>query len=181
MSESSSLSVLIKTASPEEKVFIIAAEDEAINQRLLQRAFNHKTNPEAQKYTLLIVGNGEEAKNALTGHSFKTIDDESCGPITSAAKIICLMDRNMPVLGGDIATQVIKCEHRRNSLPGLSDRIAIVAYSTQVTDLLDSQQTTAGIGYDAVWKKPLPPKELLAKIEEIANIGLRKASCPACL
>jgi len=98
------------------------------------------------------------------------------------------MDRTMPIMGGDEATQIIKgkkarrqsessahipptvLEERRPSVPVNMQGydVAIVAYSSDISDL-SSRETQTTIGYNDAWHKPLPPSQLLDKIDQFVQ------------
>jgi CheY-like chemotaxis protein len=120
---------------PDDLILVIAAEDEKLNIRFLEKAFDL---PQANKYALLIVENGEEIKKALTGQQFTTYQGEIISRITSAHRIICLMDRHMPIMTGDEATIAIRQAHSQQDMPDGIVGCDILAYSTDISDLYPS-------------------------------------------
>ncbi len=131
-------------------VQILAAEDNAVNQKVLAALLA------GIDVELTMVGNGREAVEAWRGGGFDLI----------------LMDVQMPVMGGVEATQAIRqLEAARASAPIPIIALSANAMSHQVEDYLAA-------GMTACVAKPIEPAELFRVISEAVDAAARQHSSP---
>jgi len=138
------LSVLLapiaaETLSSPTKSTILVAEDNEINQKVLKRIL------EKMNYEVIATNNGKEAVAKY---------QEFCGSIHAI-----LMDMNMPILDGIIATQLIRDYERTNQLP----RVPIIAVSGQVQE--NDKQEAFKAGIDDYIAKPYKKEKIYQTIE----------------
>jgi CheY-like chemotaxis protein len=124
------------------KLNILIAEDNPVNQQLALRLL------EKRGHLVTLASNGSEALELLKKSSFDII----------------LMDVQMPVLNGFQATEAIRNEEKStgNHIP----IIAMTAHAMQG----DRERCLEG-GMDAYISKPVQGNELIAMVEEIAQLG----------
>jgi two-component system sensor histidine kinase RpfC len=118
---------------------VLVAEDNRINQlvilKMLERAGHQVT----------LVGNGEEALDALTKHQFDLV----------------IMDLNMPIMGGLDAVKL----HRFAT--GGRDGPPFIALTADATDETRAQCETAGI--DTYLAKPIDVDQLLTLVDRLTR------------
>jgi two-component system, sensor histidine kinase RpfC len=117
---------------------VLVAEDNRINQQVIERMLK------SAGHTVTLVGNGEQALDALEADTFDVV----------------LMDVNMPVLNGLDAVKL----HRFAS--GGRDPTPFVALTADATDETRRQCEDAGVA--AFVSKPVDMEELLALIDRLA-------------
>ncbi|HEY0757674.1 MAG TPA: response regulator [Acidisarcina sp.] len=110
---------------------ILLAEDNAVNQRLATRLL------EKRGHTVVVVGNGQEALDALEAGRFDLV----------------LMDLQMPVLGGLDATAALR---QRERLTGLHQRVIALTAHAMKGDAEHCRE----MGMDGYLSKPIRPQEL---------------------
>ncbi|SPE42613.1 Sensor histidine kinase response regulator, HAMP and Hpt domain-containing [Candidatus Sulfopaludibacter sp. SbA3] len=121
------------------RLHILVAEDHPVNQQIIVRMLERHGH-----YTVL-AGNGREALQALTRHSFDLI----------------LMDVQMPVLNGLEATRAIRRTERDSS-----HHIPIVAMTAHA--MKGDRELCLESGMDAYLSKPVRVRELLDILERFA-------------
>ena len=124
---------------PERPVRVLAAEDNPTNQLVLS------TIMEVFGYHLTMVGDGRQAVDAWAGGEFDLI----------------LMDVQMPVMDGVVATRLIRQEEARRNLA----RIPIVALSANAYSHQIAEYTAAGM--DAHVAKPIELDTLHTVIRDV--------------
>ena len=132
------------TAAAQKVLRILAAEDNRVNQIVIQRFV------ERAGHEVLIVENGQEAIDAFRKDAFD----------------ILLLDLQMPVMGGLEATEVIRqIEPRDKKRP----RVPIVALTADVCDGVQQKCLAAGI--DRYVSKPINPTKLDELLSEVSATG----------
>ncbi|MBY0466844.1 MAG: response regulator, partial [Burkholderiales bacterium] len=121
---------------------ILVAEDNAVNQKLIQVILAHM----GHRVTLAV--NGLEAVQAVKGHQFDLI----------------LMDIQMPEMGGMEATAAIRA-HETQAHPGR--RTPIVALTANA--LKGDRETFLAAGMDGYVPKPIMLPQLKAEIERVTH------------
>jgi two-component system, sensor histidine kinase RpfC len=124
------------------KLNILVADDNRTNQRVVAKIL------ERAGYTTKVVGNGEEALNALDDMRFDLV----------------LMDVNMPVMNGLEATKL----YRFTSLG--QPHVPIVALTADITP--EVAQRCLDAGMDACLTKPVEPAKLLEAIHQMVPAAL---------
>ncbi len=119
--------------------YLLVAEDNKVNQKIMSRILN------ALGFEFEIVENGQLAVDAMLEGSFDLV----------------LMDINMPVMDGVIATKHIR------SMNGTKGRIPIVAVTANV--MKGDKEEYLGAGMNGYVSKPVSPIGLLEAITEHAN------------
>ncbi len=128
-----------------QKIRILVAEDNAINQKVIGRIL------ERAGHAARIVDNGEKALDALEEQSFDLI----------------LMDLQMPVMGGLEAAKLYRVAHPRGP------RVPIVALTADATP--EAAKACAEAGLDACLTKPIETKKLLEMIATLVPAAKRPA------
>jgi signal transduction histidine kinase/DNA-binding response OmpR family regulator len=129
-----------QTASDLRQLSILLAEDNPMNQRLATRLL------EKRGHRVTSVSNGREALDALAGNNFDLI----------------VMDVQMPVMDGLVATQAIR--EREGSSGGHIPILALTAHAMQ-----HDQERCYGAGMDAFLTKPFQPADFYRAVESIAR------------
>ena len=129
-----------KTIESLRRLSILLAEDNAMNKRLATRLL------EKRGHTITSVSNGREALQALEQGRFDVV----------------LMDVQMPVMDGWMATQAIR-ELERGTLKHIPI-LALTAHAMK----RDQEQCMAA-GMDGYLSKPFQPAELYRAVEKIAR------------
>jgi two-component system sensor histidine kinase RpfC len=119
------------------KLHILIADDNRTNQRVVGKVL------ERAGYTTVIVGNGEEALDAMTVARFDLV----------------LMDVNMPVMNGLEATKLF-----RFTALG-QPHLPIIALTADITPEVAARCLEAGM--DSCLTKPIEPAKLLDAIEQM--------------
>lgn len=131
----------------DEKVNILVAEDNPINQKLIKALIEKKG------WQVSAVGNGKEAVKVLEKNRFD----------------IVLMDIQMPVMDGIEATKAIRrMEKKENLKPNII--IAMTAYAMQ-----EDKDNCLKAGMDDYISKPINAKDFYSKIEHMMEAG--EAAC----
>lgn len=117
---------------------ILLAEDNAVNQKLIQRTLERKN------FKVRIANNGKEAVEAVKVENFDLI----------------LMDVQMPVMDGLNATRIIRDYERQ-----INRRTPIVAMTAHAFQ--QTQDVCREAGMDYYFSKPISGKNLIEKIETI--------------
>ena len=128
-----------------QKLRVLIAEDNAINQKVIGRIL------ERAGHAARIVENGEKALDALEEQSFDLI----------------LMDLQMPVMGGLEAAKLYRLAHTRGP------RVPIVALTADATP--EAAKACAEAGMDACLTKPIETKRLLEMIGTLVPAAKRPA------
>ena len=121
---------------PLQALHILLAEDNLINQRLAAALL------EKRGHQVFVVGNGQEALDALASTEFDLV----------------LMDMQMPVLDGIEATQRIREQERENG----AHHLPIVAMTANA--MHGDRERCLAAGMDAYVSKPIKPEDLFAQI-----------------
>ena len=121
----------------EQHLRILLAEDNPINQTLAARILEH------QGHTVVVVGDGQGALDALARHTFDLV----------------LMDVQMPVMDGIEATAIIRGQEQR--LGGHLPIVAMTAHAMKG----DAERCLAA-GMDGYLSKPIKADELYAAIDK---------------
>jgi signal transduction histidine kinase/DNA-binding response OmpR family regulator len=129
-----------KTIENSRRLSILLAEDNAMNKRLATRLL------EKRGHTITSVSNGREALQALEQGRFDVV----------------LMDVQMPVMDGWMATQAIRERER-----GTREHIPILALTAHA--MKHDQEQCLAAGMDAYLSKPFQPAELYRVVEKIAR------------
>jgi CheY-like chemotaxis protein len=119
---------------------ILLAEDNSMNKRLATRLL------EKRGHKITSVSNGREALEALEQARFDVI----------------LMDVQMPVMDGWMATQAIRERER-----GTEEHVPILALTAHA--MKHDQEQCLAAGMDGYLSKPFQPAELYAAVESIAG------------
>ncbi len=137
------VSVTAKTADRRLPLSILLAEDNQINAEFVEKILNRLG------HRITVVENGQQALDMLEKQSFDCI----------------LMDIQMPVLGGDAATRIIRKQEERTGahLP----IIALTAHAMQEEHIRILEQ-----GFDAHVTKPVEINLLLAELERLIPNGM---------
>jgi signal transduction histidine kinase/CheY-like chemotaxis protein len=122
------------------RLSILLAEDNAMNKRLATKLL------EKRGHTITSVSNGREALEALEKARFDVI----------------LMDVQMPVMDGWMATQAIRARER-----GTAEHIPILALTAHA--MKHDQEQCLAAGMDGFLSKPFQPAELYRTVEELAG------------
>jgi two-component system sensor histidine kinase/response regulator len=134
---------------------ILLAEDNLVNQKVAQLQINKLG------YALRIVGNGQEALDALTvpsGHNFSAV----------------FMDCQMPVMDGFKATMAIRLDEQQRGI----GRIPIIAMTANA--MQGDRERCMDVGMDDYISKPIAPAELSRALEQWAGSPmLRERDLPA--
>ncbi len=130
---------IIKTQPPvpASKGYILVAEDNAINQKVIQKVLTKAG------YRLEFADNGKEAVKMVQKYDFDLI----------------VMDIQMPKLSGRQATIAIR------SLPIAANTIPIIAATANA--MAGDKEKCFAVGMDAYISKPFDPNDLLAKIADL--------------
>jgi signal transduction histidine kinase/CheY-like chemotaxis protein len=120
---------------------ILVAEDNLVNQRLVQRML------EKEGHDVVVVGNGLEVLNALKADALK-----------DSAFDLILMDVQMPAMDGLEATRAI-----RESERGTSRHIPIIALTAHA--MKGDQDRCREAGMDAYLSKPIHSTDLLDMVQ----------------
>jgi len=120
------------------RLHILLAEDNAVNQRLAVRLL------EKRGHTVMAVGNGQEALDALLHQHFDLV----------------LMDVQMPEMDGFEATAAIR-EHEQYS----GSRMPIIAMTAHA--MQGDRERCLAAGMDDYVVKPMKPADLYAAIERL--------------
>lgn len=118
---------------------VLVAEDNSINARYIEALLVRIG------HQVVVVGNGQEALNALQQHAFNCI----------------LMDLQMPLLDGFQATEAI----RKNERETAAARLPIIALTAHA--LRGDRESILAKGFDGYVAKPVELKQLL---EELARV-----------
>jgi two-component system, sensor histidine kinase and response regulator len=121
---------------------ILLAEDNLVNQKLARRLL------EKHGHGVAVVGNGREALAAIEKDEFDLV----------------LMDVQMPEMDGFVATQTI-----RESEAGTGRHLPIIAMTAHA--MKGDQERCLEAGMDGYISKPINAAELLAVIDETANLS----------
>ena len=121
---------------------ILLAEDNTVNQKLIQRTLERK------HFTVTTVGNGRQAYDVFRNEHFDLV----------------LMDVQMPVMDGLSATRLIR-DHEKT----LNIRTPIVAMTAHAFQ--ETQRECSDAGMDYYLSKPISGRSLVEKIEAILNSG----------
>jgi CheY-like chemotaxis protein len=126
---------------------ILVAEDNFVNQRLLVRML------EKRGHTVVLVSNGREAVEAVSGQKFD----------------IALLDVQMPEMGGMEATAAIRAAERGKREPGgAPTHLPIVAITANA--MKGDREICLAAGMDAYMAKPINQQELFEVIENMSII-----------
>ncbi len=125
------------------KLSILLAEDNVMNKRLATRLL------EKRGHRITSVSNGKEALEAMAQGRFDVI----------------LMDVQMPVMDGWMATQAIRERER-----GTTQHVPIVALTAHA--MKHDQDQCLAAGMDGFLSKPFQPAELYAAVER-SGLGIR--------
>ncbi len=128
-----------------QKIRILVAEDNVINQKVIGRIL------ERAGHSVQIVDNGEKALDSLERHSFDVV----------------LMDLQMPVMGGLEAAKIHRLSHTREP------RVPIVALTADATQ--EAAKACAEAGMDACLTKPVETRRLLEMIGTLVPQAKRAA------
>ncbi len=128
-----------------QKVRVLVAEDNVINQKVIGRIL------ERAGHSVQIVENGEKALDCLERHAFDVV----------------LMDLQMPVMGGIEAAKIFRLAHPRGP------RVPIVALTADAT--AEAAKACAEAGMDACLTKPVDTRKLLETIGTIVPAANRSA------
>jgi len=133
-------SSMLPAESPQRRLRVLLAEDNAVNQRLASSLL------ERRGHKVVIANNGREAVEAVRRQSFDVV----------------LMDVQMPEMGGFEATEAIRDVERGAG----ADRTPIVAMTAHA--MKGDRERCLAAGMDEYLTKPLDPKLLCQMVEEIA-------------
>jgi two-component system sensor histidine kinase RpfC len=133
-------------ARPSRKLHILIADDNRTNQRVVAKIL------ERAGHETTVVGNGEEALDALEQNAFDLV----------------LMDVNMPVMNGLEATKL----YRFTAL-GLP-HVPIIALTADITPEVTLRCKEAGM--DACLTKPIEPTRLLEVLDRMVPAGPEEAA-----
>jgi len=122
---------------------ILLAEDNVVNQKLARRLL------EKQGHGVAIAGNGREAVEAIQKDAFDLV----------------LMDVQMPEMDGFVATRTI-----RQSEAGTGRHLPIIAMTAHA--MKGDEERCLEAGMDGYVSKPINAAELLAVIDETANLSV---------
>jgi two-component system sensor histidine kinase RpfC len=130
---------------------ILVAEDNRINQLVIDKILR------GAGHEVTLVGNGEEALDAMTAVRFDLV----------------IIDLNMPVMGGLDAVRLHRFETGGRDLPPF---VALTADATE-----ESRRQCEAAGIDAYVTKPVAFQELLARVDRLTGpaIGGPAAARPA--
>jgi PAS domain S-box-containing protein len=120
---------------------ILVAEDNLVNQKLIIKLL------EKQGHTVTVVGDGEAAVRSSSEEEFDII----------------LMDIQMPVMSGEMATQMIRDRERINN----NSRIPIVALTAHA--MSGDKEKYLGLGMDGYITKPINKEILFATLSEVTS------------
>lgn len=124
--------------APVKQLKILLAEDNTVNQKLIQRTLERK------HFAVTTVGNGRQAYDVFRNEHFDLV----------------LMDVQMPVMDGLSATRLIR-DHEKT----LNTRTPIVAMTAHAFQETQRECTEAGMDY--YLSKPISGRSLVDKIEAI--------------
>jgi two-component system sensor histidine kinase/response regulator len=122
---------------------ILVAEDNVVNQKLARRLL------EKQGHGVAIAGNGREAVEAIQKDAFDLV----------------LMDVQMPEMDGFVATRTI-----RQSEAGTGRHLPIIAMTAHA--MKGDEERCLEAGMDGYVSKPINATQLLAVIDETANLSV---------
>ncbi len=125
-----------------QRLHVLLAEDNVVNQKVATRML------EKRGHNVTVVENGQEAVNALDKESFDLI----------------LMDAQMPVMGGEEATETIRNMEKENG--GHIPIIAMTAHAMK-----GDREKFLEVGMDGYVSKPVQASELFEVIEEVLETG----------
>jgi CheY-like chemotaxis protein len=125
------------------RLSILLAEDNAMNKKLATKLL------EKRGHIIHSVSNGREVMEALQQGRFDVI----------------LMDVQMPVMDGWMATQAIRERER-----GTAEHIPIVALTAHA--MKHDQEQCQAAGMDGFLSKPFQPEDLYRAVEELGGGGL---------
>ncbi len=125
-----------RTGTPR-SLTILLAEDNLVNQKIAVRIL------EREGYKVQIANNGRDAVDQCAKDKFD----------------IVLMDIQMPILGGDTATQIIREREKKSP----RTRVPIIALTAHA--MLGDREKYLSLGMDDYMTKPLDKKQLLEAIE----------------
>jgi two-component system sensor histidine kinase/response regulator len=139
-----------------DRLHVLLAEDNAVNQKLVQRLL------EKRGHRVVVARNGREAVAAWEHEPFDVV----------------LMDVQMPELDGLDAAAEIRRREAESSLRGAGDpapptRIPIIALTAHAME--GDKQRCLDHGMDGYVSKPVRPQELFAAIEHCTRIRARAA------
>jgi signal transduction histidine kinase/YesN/AraC family two-component response regulator/HPt (histidine-containing phosphotransfer) domain-containing protein len=126
---------------------VLLAEDNEINQLLALRLL------EKQRHSVVIVGNGQEALEAIDVERFDVV----------------LMDVQMPKMGGFEATEVIRAQEQMGS-----PRLPIIAMTANA--MKGDRERCLEAGMDGYVSKPVQAEKLYLEIERVIQVAV-EAPC----
>jgi PAS domain S-box-containing protein len=138
--EASAEPALVAPGESQQRLRVLLAEDNPVNQRLAVRLL------EKRGHTTVLAGNGKEALAALEGQTFDLV----------------LMDVEMPEMGGFEATAAIRAREQ-----GTRRRLPILAMTAHA--LKGDRERCLAAGMDGYVAKPIQAQELWRVIQEIVS------------
>ncbi len=126
------------------RLHVLVAEDNAVNQRVIVRLL------EKMGHIPILAYNGQEAVDAYESRPFDVV----------------LMDVQMPVMDGLVATQAIRQSEARN--PGRR-RVPIMALTAYA--MRGDRERCLAAGMDEYLTKPVKPEELAAALNRLVQTG----------
>ena len=140
---------MLPAETPERRLDVLLAEDNAVNQRLAASLL------ERRGHAVTIAANGREAVEAVRRHAFDVV----------------LMDVQMPEMGGFEATGAIR------ALGGHAARVPIVAMTAHA--MKGDRERCLAAGMNEYLTKPLDPRQLCTVVERIAQGQEAAGAAPA--
>jgi CheY-like chemotaxis protein len=131
-------SSMLPAESPQRRLRVLLAEDNAVNQRLASSLL------ERRGHKVVIANNGREAVEAVQRQSFDVV----------------LMDVQMPEMGGFEATEAIRALERAQG-----EQTPIIAMTAHA--MKGDRERCLAAGMDEYLTKPLDPKQLCQLVEGI--------------
>ncbi|KKY14414.1 putative hsp90-like protein [Phaeomoniella chlamydospora] len=146
-----------KSPSPSEglEIHVLVVEDNVVNQRVLRRQLQNLD------WTVHVANNGQESIDFL-----KTTQFWKGNEITGTPLTLVLMDVEMPVMNGLMATREIR---RLQSDQLIVEHVPIIAITANAR--MEQVAVTRESGMDDVVSKPFRIPELVAKVKALIGTG----------